>query len=131
LGKSTVGQTVQFQNEDIIIGDMDSFDPTLANITIFSAGSSVAKTYARKFVESGSYVIDLSSEFRYEDDIPLIIPEINGDILDQLNEPALIANPNCSTSQLLMVLSLSMKIMVLIFLMLQHIKLCQELVKRQ
>lgn len=104
LGKSTVGQTVQFQNEDIVIGDMDSFDPTLANITIFSAGSSVAKTYARKFVESGSYVIDLSSEFRYEDDIPLVIPEINGDILDQLNEPALIANPNCSTSQLLMVL---------------------------
>ena len=104
LGKSTVGQTVQFQNEDIVIGDMDSFDPTLANITIFSAGSSVAKTYARKFVESGSYVIDLSSEFRYEDDIPLIIPEINGGILDQLNEPALIDNPNCSTSQLLMVL---------------------------
>ena len=91
LGKSTVGQTVQFQNEDIIIGDMDSFDPTLANITIFSAGSSVTKIYARKFVESGSYVIDLSSEFRYEDDIPLIIPEINGDILDQLNEPALIS----------------------------------------
>ena len=104
LGKSTVGQTISFQNKDYIIGDLDSFDPKEANITIFSAGGSVAKKYAKKFVESGSYVIDLSSEFRYEDDIPLIIPEINGDIVENLKEPALIANPNCSTSQLLMVL---------------------------
>ena len=104
LGKSTVGQTISFQNKDYIIGDLDSFDPKEANITIFSAGGSVAKKHAKKFVESGSYVIDLSSEFRYEDDIPLIIPEINGDILENLKEPTLIANPNCSTSQLLMVL---------------------------
>ena len=104
LGKSTVGQTISFQNKDYIIGDLDSFDRKEANITIFSAGGSVAKKHAKKFVESGSYVIDLSSEFRYEDDIPLIIPEINGDILENLKEPTLIANPNCSTSQLLMVL---------------------------
>ena len=104
LGKSTVGQTISFQNQDFIIGDLDSFDPKEANITIFSAGGSVAKEHAKKFVEAGSYVIDLSSEFRYEDDIPLIIPEINGDILENLKEPTLIANPNCSTSQLLMVL---------------------------
>ena len=94
LGKSTVGQTINFQNKDYIIGDLDSFDPKEANITIFSAGGSVAKKHAKKFVESGSYVIDLSSEFRYEDDIPLIIPEINGDILENLKEPTLIANPN-------------------------------------
>jgi aspartate-semialdehyde dehydrogenase len=104
LGKSTVGQTISFQNQDFIIGDLDSFDPKEANITIFSAGGSVAKEHAKKFVEAGSYVIDLSSEFRYEDDIPLIIPEINGDVIQNLIEPTLIANPNCSTSQLLMVL---------------------------
>ena len=104
LGKSTVGQTISFQNKDFIIGDLDSFDPKEANITIFSAGGSVAKEHAKKFVEAGSYVIDLSSEFRYEDDIPLIIPEINGDVIQNLKEPTLIANPNCSTSQLLMVL---------------------------
>jgi len=104
LGKSTVGQTISFQNQNFIIGDLDSFDPKEANITIFSAGGSVAKEHAKKFVEAGSYVIDLSSEFRYEDDIPLIIPEINGDIIQNLKEPTLIANPNCSTSQLLMVL---------------------------
>ena len=104
LGKSTVGQTINFQNQNFIIGDLDSFDPKEANITIFSAGGSVAKEHAKKFVEAGSYVIDLSSEFRYEDDIPLIIPEINGDVIQNLKEPTLIANPNCSTSQLLMVL---------------------------
>ena len=104
LGKSTVGQTISFQNQDFIIGDLDSFDPKEANITIFSAGGSVAKEHAKKFVEAGSYLIDLSSEFRYEDDIPLIIPEINGDVIQNLKEPTLIANPNCSTSQLLMVL---------------------------
>ncbi|MDB2451217.1 aspartate-semialdehyde dehydrogenase [Gammaproteobacteria bacterium] len=104
LGKSTVGQAINFQNHEYIIGDLDSFDQKTANITIFSAGGSVAKKYAKKFVEAGSYVIDLSSEFRYDDDIPLIIPEINGDIIESLEEPTLIANPNCSTSQLLMVL---------------------------
>ena len=104
LGSSTVGQTVNFQNQDYVIGSLDDFDPTDANITIFSAGGSVAKQYARKFVEAGNYVIDLSSEFRYEDDVPLIIPEINGNIVENLDKPTLIANPNCSTSQLLMVL---------------------------
>jgi aspartate-semialdehyde dehydrogenase len=104
LGKSTVGSSINFQNKNLVIGDLDSFNPSDANITIFSAGSSVAKNYAEKFVKAGNYVIDLSSEFRYNDNVPLVIPEINGDILKDLIEPTLIANPNCSTSQLLMAL---------------------------
>ena len=104
LGSSTVGQTVHFQNQEYVIESLDNFNPIDTNLTIFSAGGSVARQYARKFVEAGNYVIDLSSEFRYEDDVPLIIPEINGNILTKLDEPTLIANPNCSTSQLLMVL---------------------------
>ena len=104
LGKSTVGSSINFQNKNFVIGDLDSFNPSDANITIFSAGSSVAKNYAEKFVKAGNYVIDLSSEFRYHDNVPLVIPEINGDILKDLKEPTLIANPNCSTSQLLMAL---------------------------
>ena len=104
LGKSTVGSSINFQNKNLVIGDLDSFNPSDANITIFSAGSSVAKNYAEKFVKAGNYVIDLSSEFRYHDNVPLVIPEINGDILKDLKEPTLIANPNCSTSQLLMAL---------------------------
>ena len=104
LGKSTVGSSINFQNKNLVIGDLDSFNPSDANITIFSAGSYVAKNYAEKFVKAGNYVIDLSSEFRYHDNVPLVIPEINGDILKDLIEPTLIANPNCSTSQLLMAL---------------------------
>ena len=105
LGSSTVGQTVHFQNQDYVIGSLDDFDPTDANITIFSAGGSVAKQYARKFVEAGNYVIDLSSRFRYEKDIPLIIPEINGNEINLLDAPSIISNPNCSTSQLLMAIA--------------------------
>ena len=83
---------------------MENFHPEKKQLIIFSAGSSIAEKYAREFVDAGSFVIDLSSNFRYEDDVPLIIPEINGDILKGLSKPSLIANPNCSTAQLLMVL---------------------------
>ena len=81
-----------------------SFDCSKVNLAIFSAGSKVAKEYAKSFVNQGVYVIDLSSEFRYEENIPLIIPEINGSLLEDIKKPLLIANPNCSVSQLLMVL---------------------------
>ena len=104
LGKSSVGESVSLLGNDYVIGDVDSFDASNANLTIFAAGSSVAKRHAESYVEKGCYVIDLSSEFRYHDNIPLVIPEINGSILESLKEPTLIANPNCSTSQLLMAL---------------------------
>ena len=104
LGKSSVGDEVSLMNQTYIIDDVDLFDATKANLIILAAGSSVAQKHARNFVSAGSYVIDLSSEFRYEEDVPLIIPEINGEILRELTKPSLIANPNCSTSQLLMAL---------------------------
>ena len=72
------------------------------NIAIFCAGSAVAKRYAKSFVNKGIYVIDLSSEYRYDDDVPLVIPEINGYEIKKLKKPTLIANPNCSVSQLLL-----------------------------
>ena len=105
LGDSSVGKEVIFNKSAYVIQDLKNFDHSKINIAIFSAGSKVAKEYARKFVDNGIYVIDLSSEFRYEDDVPLIIPEINGDEINKLREPSLIANPNCSTSQLLMALN--------------------------
>jgi aspartate-semialdehyde dehydrogenase len=104
LGNSTVGEVLKFNNQDLIIQSLDDFDSTNADVVILAAGSLVAKAHARAMVDKGSYVIDLSSEYRYEDDIPLIIPEINGQIVDQLDSPTIIANPNCSTSQLLMAL---------------------------
>ena len=104
LGFSSVGKEIIFNKQNLTIEDAANFDCTQAHLIILSAGSKVARKYANEFVSKGVYVIDLSSEFRYEENIPLIIPEINGKILSDINKPTLIANPNCSVSQLLMVL---------------------------
>ncbi|MAV61818.1 MAG: aspartate-semialdehyde dehydrogenase [Gammaproteobacteria bacterium] len=102
LGSSSVGDEISFNNKTFIIEDLYDFDSSKVHLAIFSAGSKVAKKYANDFVSNGVYVIDLSSEFRYDDNVPLIIPEINGNILKDIERPLLIANPNCSVSQLLM-----------------------------
>ena len=104
LGNATVGSFIQFNNKQYQVESLENFSPKKGQFIIFSAGSSVAEKYARNFVSQGSFVVDLSSNFRYEDDVPLIIPEINGEILSSLSKPSLIANPNCSTAQLLMAL---------------------------
>ena len=104
LGNSTVGSFIEFNNNQYQVESLDNFIPEKGQFIIFSAGSSVAEKYARSFVAAESFVIDLSSNFRYENDVPLIIPEINGAILKSLSKPFLIANPNCSTAQLLMAL---------------------------
>ena len=101
LGSSSVGREIELNGSKHTIDSIDNFDFHLADLAIFSAGSDVAEKYAKDFVEAGSYVIDLSSHFRYEEEVPLIIPEINASKLESLQGPALIANPNCSTSQLL------------------------------
>ena len=104
LGSSSVGNKIIFNGHKYQIEELATFDSSLADVAIFSAGSKVAKQYAESFVDKGTYVIDLSSEFRYKDEVPLVIPEINGNILSELNGPTLIANPNCSVSQLLVAL---------------------------
>ena len=104
LGNSTVGSSIQFKNKEYRVSSLEEFSAEKGQFIIFSAGSSVAEKYARKFVTEGCFVIDLSSNFRYQDDVPLIIPEINGEVLKSLSKPSLIANPNCSTAQLLMAL---------------------------
>ena len=102
LGFSTVGNEIELKNSKYKILDVESFDLSKINIAIFSAGSGVAKKYAQTFVEKGIYVIDLSSEYRYVEDVPLVIPEININEIKKLEKPTLIANPNCSVSQLLL-----------------------------
>ena len=74
----------------------------LFNEYVWVTGTSkVAKEYANDFVANGCYVVDLSSEYRYDDQVPLIIPEINGGLIRDIEKPSLIANPNCSVSQML------------------------------
>ena len=104
IGNSSVGKRINYKDKSYKVENLETFDISKVNLAIFSAGSEVAKRYAKKFVDNNVNVIDLSSEFRFEDTVPLIIPEINGHVLEDINYPALIANPNCSTSQMLMVL---------------------------
>ena len=105
LGSTSVGDEIVFNNNIYKIEDLTNFDYSKVNLAIFSAGLKVAEEYAKDFVNAGVYVIDLSSKFRYEKDIPLIIPEINGNEINLLDAPSLISNPNCSTSQLLMAIA--------------------------
>ena len=101
LGLSSVGDKISFNNETFEIESLSDFDCSAIDLAIFSAGSSVARDHAPDFVKNGVYVIDLSSEFRYKENIPLVIPEINPQALIEADGPILIANPNCSVSQLL------------------------------
>ena len=105
LGSTSVGDEIVFNNNEYKIEDLTNFDYSKVNLAIFSAGSKVAEEHAKDFVNAGVYVIDLSSKFRYEKDIPLIIPEINGNEINLLDAPSIISNPNCSTSQLLMAIA--------------------------
>ena len=105
LGSTSVGDEIVFNNNEYEIEDLTNFDYSKVNLAIFSAGSKVAEEHAKDFVNAGVYVIDLSSKFRYEKDIPLIIPEINGNEINLLDAPSIISNPNCSTSQLLMAIA--------------------------
>ena len=105
LGSTSAGDEIVFNNNEYKIEDLTNFDYSKVNLAIFSAGSKVAEEHAKDFVNAGVYVIDLSSKFRYEKDIPLIIPEINGNEINLLDAPSIISNPNCSTSQLLMAIA--------------------------
>ena len=97
----SVGKTVFFKNKHQEVHDVATFDFTQADIAFFSAGSSVSEHCAPLAAQAGCVVIDNTSFFRYEDDIPLVVPEVNpGRIADYKNR-GIIANPNCSTIQML------------------------------
>ena len=101
--KKNIGKKVEFKTEKITIVSIRQAIDRAPDLAIFCAGSEVSKKWAQKFVESGTIVIDNSSFFRMEENIPLIVPEINGDILKKANK--IIANPNCSTIQMVVALN--------------------------
>ena len=101
---NSVGKTVRFKNNELEVLDLADFDFSLADIALFSAGSDVSKEYAPKAVAAGCIVIDNTSCFRYEDDIPLIVPEVNANRIVEYEKRGIIANPNCSTIQMVVAL---------------------------
>src|SRR5690625_4474876 len=99
----SVGSEIEFGGKIYKIVSIETAFEKQPNIALFSAGGDLSREWAKKFAENGCRVIDNSSAFRMDADVPLIVPEINGDLLT--DEHYLISNPNCSTTQLVMVLN--------------------------
>ncbi len=99
----SVGKKIKFGDKDIEIVSVDEAISKKPDFAIFSAGSSASLEYAPIFAKNGTTVIDNSSAWRSYEDIPLVVPEINGDILTSKDK--IIANPNCSTIQMVMALA--------------------------
>lgn len=101
--EKSVGKTISFQGKDYKIVNLQQGVDAKPEVAIFSAGGDVSKQWAPEFAKVGCYVVDNSSVWRMDPDKRLIVPEINGDTLTQFDK--IIANPNCSTTQLVMVLA--------------------------
>lgn len=100
----SAGSKLKFKNQMITVQDLADFDFTKVQIGLFSAGGSVSAEYAPKAAAAGCIVIDNTAHFRYDDDIPLVVPEVNPQDIAQYKTRGIIANPNCSTIQMLVAL---------------------------
>jgi aspartate-semialdehyde dehydrogenase len=100
----SAGEFIDFNGESIEVLDADHFDFSQAQIGFFSAGGSISAKFAPLAADEGCIVIDNTSEFRYDDDIPLIVPEVNPSALADYRNRNIIANPNCSTIQMMVAL---------------------------
>ncbi|MBX9609668.1 MAG: aspartate-semialdehyde dehydrogenase [Gammaproteobacteria bacterium] len=100
----SAGSRVAFGDQMLVVEDLDTFDFSQVQIGLFSPGASVSKVHAPRAGAAGCVVIDNTSQFRYDDDIPLIVPEVNPGALAQYKNRNIIANPNCSTIQMLVAL---------------------------
>jgi aspartate-semialdehyde dehydrogenase len=100
----SAGSSVQFGNREIEVQDLESFDFKDIHIGLFSAGASVSKIHAPRAAEAGCIAVDNTSCFRYEDEIPLVVPEVNAEAIKQHTHKGIIANPNCSTIQMVVAL---------------------------
>ncbi|MBA54718.1 MAG: aspartate-semialdehyde dehydrogenase [Pseudomonadales bacterium] len=98
------GKIVQFKGKNLRIQNLADFDFSKVQIGLFSAGGSISEEFAPKAAAAGCVVIDNTSHFRYDDDIPLVVPEVNPDKIADYKTRGIIANPNCSTIQMLVAL---------------------------
>lgn len=104
----SVGREVSYGDTTLKCKNLETFDFTGVDFCLMSAGGSVSKQYAEKIGAAGCLVIDNSSQWRYHSDVPLVVPEVNGAVLDaymaKSDRKNIIANPNCSTAQLVVAL---------------------------
>lgn len=100
----SAGESVVFKGKPAIVEDVADFDFSKVHFAFFSAGAEVSLQYAPIAAEAGCTVIDNTSAYRYKDEVPLIVPEVNPEVLLNNKHTRIIANPNCSTIQMVLVL---------------------------
>ncbi len=98
------GKIILYKNKNVMVEDLAKFDFTKTDIAMFSAGGAISEQYAPKAAQTGCVVIDNTSFFRRDKDIPLIVPEVNPNAIANYKNRNIIANPNCSTIQMLVAL---------------------------
>ena len=101
----SLGKTVDFGNRCLAVEVLDDFDFAGCDFALFSAGGGISLEHAPRAAAAGCTVIDNTSAFRLDPEIPLVVPEINGDLLENLEQGSIIANPNCSTIQMLIAIA--------------------------
>ena len=102
--KRSAGSKVSCQGKSWVVQDLDTFDFSNVQLGLFSAGGSISEKYAPIAAEQGCIVIDNTSHFRRDEDIPLVVPEVNAHAIADYTNRNIIANPNCSTIQMLVAL---------------------------
>jgi aspartate-semialdehyde dehydrogenase len=102
--RRSLGSEVAFGDKTLKTRVLDQYDFSDTDICLMSAGGNVSKEWSPKIARQGCVVIDNSSAFRYDQDVPLIVPEVNPDAISGFTRKNIIANPNCSTAQLLVAL---------------------------
>ena len=102
--RKSLGTEVSFGNKTLKTKDLDTFDFTGWDIALFAVGSEATKIYAPKAAKAGCVVIDNSSLYRYDADVPLVVPEVNPEAVDGYAKKNIIATPNCSTAQMVVAL---------------------------
>ncbi len=101
-GENSAGTRLEYEGTYYKVGLLSEFDFSQVQIALFSAGASVSETYAPKAAESGCVVIDNTSHFRRDANVPLVIPEVNAHAIGDYSMRGIISNPNCSTIQMLL-----------------------------
>jgi len=101
----SAGGKVAFGNRELTVRSLADYDFNGIDVAFFSAGGSVSRVHAPRAAAAGAVVIDNTSEFRYQDDIPLVVSEVNPHAIAQYTNRGIIANPNCSTMQMLVALA--------------------------
>ena len=100
----SAGKTLRFNGKSVVVQDLATFDFSQVQVGLFSAGGSISAEYAPKAAAAGCVVVDNTSHFRRDHDIPLVVPEVNPHAIAGYTQRGIIANPNCSTIQMLVAL---------------------------